>query len=122
MNELIKAIRDLLRANVTEQAFYDTNTSKTVVYPYMTYTSDLEWYGHNTDEGTMDIDIFDDVQSYDRIITLEEKVKQHFRLTSIEYDNFILRIDFVRSATVPISDPTIRRRTVQMHIKVDWRN
>lgn len=122
MKEVIKALRDLLRANVTEQSFYDTNTSQSVVYPYMTYTADTEWYGHNSDEGTMDIDIFDNIQSYDRIITLEEAVKKHFRLTSIEYDNFILRIDYVRSATVPTADPSIRRRTVQMHIKIDWRN
>ncbi len=42
MNELIKQIRDLLRVNVTEQSFYDTNNSKVVIYPYMTYSVDTE--------------------------------------------------------------------------------
>lgn len=121
MNELIKSIRDLLRANVTSQSFYDTNNSKDVAYPYLTYSVDTEWYGRSTDEGTVDIDIFDNIQSYDRIITLEQSIKDNFRLASFRYDKFILRIDYVRSNTIPTADPLIKRRTVQMHIKIDWR-
>ncbi|MGR8822493.1 hypothetical protein [Leuconostoc citreum] len=122
MNDLIRQIRDLLRVNVTDQSFYDTNNSKNVIYPYMTYSVDTEWYSNSTDEGTVDIDIFDNIQSYERIITLEQLIKDKFRLASFGYENFILRIDYVRSNTIPTADPLIKRRTVQMHIKVDWRN
>lgn len=118
---LIAFIGDLLREKVTEQTFFDTNTSEKVVYPYMTYSVDTEWSEHQRDDGSVDIDIFDTSQSFADIIELEQLIKDNFRLMSVSQDDFVLRMDYVRSSNVPTADPLIRRRTVQMHIRVDWR-
>lgn len=118
---LIAFIGDLLREKVTEQTFFDTNTSEKVVYPYMTYSVDTEWSEHQRDDGNVDIDIFDTSQSFADIIELEQLIKDNFRLMSVTQPDFVLRMDYVRSSNVPTADPLIRRRTVQMHIRVDWR-
>lgn len=120
LGKVIAFIGDQLRNNVIEQAFYEQNQSDKVVYPYMTYTVDTEWAEHARDVGTVDIDIFDNSTSYAKIIALEEKINSLYRLASIAADGFILRIDYERSMAIPTADPAIRRRTVQMNIKIDW--
>lgn len=121
LTKLIRFIGDDLKANITPNSHYNLNQDDKATYPYLTFDVSTEYYENHTDVGTIDVDIFDITKSYGRIIAIEDLLKNHYRLTNgAQGDGFIVRIDFERSMNIPTADPLIKRRTVQLNIKIDW--
>lgn len=121
LTKLIRFIGDDLKENITKNSHYVLNQDSVATYPYLTFDVSTEYYENHTDVGTIDIDIFDSAKSYGKIIAIEDLLKSRYRLTNgSQGDGFIVRIDFERSMNIPTADPLIKRRTVQLNIKIDW--
>lgn len=106
---------------VTQESSHEKNRRDAVVYPYLTFDFDSEPLERNVDGFYIDVDIFDNNSSYTNIFTLEGSLKAHFKDLVILTDDLLLRFEFRGSTKVPTGDDMIKRRSLQLYCKVDWR-
>lgn len=120
MINLITKLTQEFRA-ATPEAYYDTNAKQTVTYPYLTFTVSSEGLEYNVEGFYLDIDLFDNTGEYSRLFALEDALKTHFKTLRILTDDLFLRFNFLRSDEAPIMDEKLKRRSLQIYCKVDWR-
>ncbi|MFA6719478.1 MAG: hypothetical protein WCS15_10395 [Prevotella sp.] len=113
--------------SVLPESYNEVNESVKVKYPYLTYSlTDSESLDRNQEGYNIDVDIFDNNSSYANILTVEDALKSHFEAYSKEYaqltDDFLVRVEYLRSNKIPTGDDNIKRRNLQFYFKIDWRN
>lgn len=106
---------------ICPESYLDYNTSKKVIYPYLTYSlnsEDLE-----TQEGFyIDVDIFDDCGADTTgLEVLTHNIKYHFKNNVILTDDILLQFEYRTGRTIPTGSSTLRRRWIELYCKVDWR-
>ncbi|WP_285009479.1 hypothetical protein [Lactococcus formosensis] len=121
MIELLQTLLKMFQ-EVHDESYLEVNTSKEITYPYVTYSLDIDNIDKNTDGFYLDIDIFDNDSSYIKIYDLEDRLREKFDFTLKFTDGLFLRSYFKSSTHVPTLSNTLKRRTMQIYCKVDWRN
>lgn len=109
---------------VEKESYYSKNpkTSDDLVYPYLTYTLGSENLNRGVDGFYLDVDIIDSNSSYINLLTLEQKLKDHFIDKNILLDGLFIRFNFIRSNEIDMLDELIKRRSLQFYCKVYWRD
>lgn len=106
---------------VCTESYLEYNTAKIVTYPYLTYTLSSEDLEHQ--EGFyIDVDIFDNCGS--NTVNLEQlthSFKQHFKSNVILTDELLIQFEYQTARNIPTMSELIKRRSVQLYCKVDWR-
>ena len=120
MIKLMIALTLSLR-EVTAESFHEYNTQPSVVYPYLTFDVSGEAISRNVEGIYLDVDVFDNTGSYDRLFELETALKAHFRDYRKMTDDLYIRCDYLRSNPVPTGDQNIKRRNIQFYVNTDWR-
>ena len=121
MTELIKLITKELK-KVIGQCYYSMNQSQKVIYPYLTFTVDVESLEQSRDGVYIDIDLFDANSSFGNLFELEQKIKDHFtKLYTLEEFAYT-RFSFEGSNNIQTLDDNLKRRNVRLYCKVDWRS
>ena len=121
MTELIKLITKELK-KVIGQCYYSMNQSKNVIYPYLTFTVDVESLEQSRDGVYIDIDLFDINSSFGNLFEIEQNIKNHFtKLYTLEEFAYT-RFSFEGSNNIQTLDDNLKRRNVRLYCKVDWRS
>lgn len=107
---------------VTPESFHEMNRKQTVVYPYVVYDFEFDSLDRNVDGVYIDVDIFDNSDSYAGIMLLEDALRVNFKDKRKFTDNLYLRFNFLRSSKVPTGNDNLKRRTMQFYCKIDWGN
>ncbi|MFR1821487.1 MAG: hypothetical protein ACLSXK_09345 [Lactococcus petauri] len=121
MIELMQTLQAMFQ-EVAKESYLEWNNAKVVKYPYLTYSIDIEEISRHTDGFYLDIDLFDNNSSFIKLYELEDLVRQKFDYEIKFTDGLFLRSYFQRSNKVPTLDDNIKRRSLQIYCKVDWRN
>lgn len=106
---------------VTTESFHDRNTKAKVIYPYLTFDLNREVIERNVDGFYVDIDIFDNNDSYTRLFELETSLTDHFKDFKKLTDELYVRFNFLGSDSIPTGDDNIKRRNLRFYVKTDWR-
>ena len=106
---------------VTLEAYHAYNRQSSVTYPYLTFDLDSERIVENVEGFYIDVDIFDHNTSYERVLTLEQQLKDHFKDLKVMTEDLYIRFVFNGSTKVPTGDETIVRRNIRFYAKTDWR-
>lgn len=121
MIELYKLLYAEFKA-VLNESYNEVNTAPKVKYPYLTYSAtDSESLDRRQEGYNVDVDIFDNNSSYANILTVEQALKDHFDDYVLLKDEFLVRVEYLRSNKIPTGDDNIKRRNLQFYFKVDWR-
>lgn len=121
MIELYKLLYAEFKA-VLDESYNEVNTAPKVKYPYLTYSAtDSESLDRRQEGYNVDVDIFDNNSSYANILTVEQALKDHFDDYVLLKDEFLVRVEYLRSNKIPTGDDNIKRRNLQFYFKVDWR-
>lgn len=121
MIELYKLLYAEFKA-VLGESYNEVNTAPKVKYPYLTYSAtDSESLDRRQEGYNVDVDIFDNNSSYANILTVEQALKDHFDDYVLLKDEFLVRVEYLRSNKIPTGDDNIKRRNLQFYFKVDWR-
>jgi len=121
MIELYKLLYAEFKA-VLDESYNEVNTAPKVKYPYLTYSAtDSESLDRRQEGYNVDVDIFDNNSSYANILTVEQALKDHFDDYVLLEDEFLVRVEYLRSNKIPTGDDNIKRRNLQFYFKVDWR-
>lgn len=121
MIELYKLLYAEFKA-VLDESYNEVNTAPKVKYPYLTYSAtDSESLDRRQEGYNVDVDIFDNNSSYANILTVEQALKAHFDDYVLLKDEFLVRVEYLRSNKIPTGDDNIKRRNLQFYFKVDWR-
>lgn len=121
MIELYKLLYAEFKA-VLDESYNEVNTAPKVKYPYLTYSAtDSESLDRRQEGYNVDVDIFDNNSSYANILTVEQALKDHFDDYVSLKDEFLVRVEYLRSNKIPTGDDNIKRRNLQFYFKVDWR-
>lgn len=108
--------------SVLAESYNEVNTAPKVKYPYLTYSAtDSESLDRNQEGYNVDVDIFDNNSSYAKILTVEDDLKAHFNDYVLLTDDFLVRVEYLRSNKIPTGDDNIKRRNLQFYFKIDWR-
>ncbi|QDK70346.1 hypothetical protein [Lactococcus protaetiae] len=121
MIEFLETLNLMFR-EVFPESYLDTNDSEEIIYPYLTYSLNLENINRNTDGFYLDIDIFDNGSSTKNIYNIESLIRHHFDYELKFTDDIFLRYYFQRSIPIPTLSDTLKRRNMQLYCKIDWRN
>lgn len=121
MNNLLAEITQQLRA-ICPESYYERNRKTTVIYPYLTFDVDGDNLEVYRDGFYLDIDIFDINTSFKSIFEIEDKLRIHFRQLAILTDDFLLQFKVGSSNKIPTESDNLKRRNLQLYVKVDWRN
>lgn len=122
MDTLLREITFQLRAFVTEESYYERNRKANVVYPYLTYDLEGENLEFYRDGFYIDIDIFDTSTSFKNIFNIENKIRERFRNLALLENEFLLQFKVGSSTKIPTESDNLKRRNIQLYVKVDWRN
>ncbi len=117
LRELIKQFRI-----VEENSYHVTNSSKNIDYPYLTFTLSEESLSRHTSGFYIDCKLFDSNTSIIDLLRLEGDLKAHFHALRFFTDDMYLRFEFLRSNDFDTKDELIKRRNIQIYVKIDWRN
>lgn len=121
MIELYKLLYAEFKA-VLDESYNEVNTAPKVKYPYLTYSAtDSESLDRRQEGYNVDVDVFDNNSSYANILTVEQALKDHFDDYVLLEDEFLVRVEYLRSNKIPTGDDNIKRRNLQFYFKVDWR-
>lgn len=121
MIELYKLLYAEFKA-VLDESYNEVNTAPKVKYPYLTYSAtDSESLDRRQEGYNVDVDIFDNNSSYANILTVEQALKDHFDDYVLLKEEFLVRVEYLRSNKIPTGDDNIKRRNLQFYFKVDWR-
>lgn len=121
MIELYKLLYAEFKA-VLDESYNEVNTAPKVKYPYLTYSAtDSESLDRRQEGYNVDVDIFDNNSSYANILTVEQALKDYFDDYVSLKDEFLVRVEYLRSNKIPTGDDNIKRRNLQFYFKVDWR-
>ena len=120
MIELLQQLTVQFRT-VTPQAYHAFNRQSSVTYSYLTFDPDSERIENNVEGFYIDVDIFDHNTSYERVLTLEQQLKDHFKDLKVMTEDLYIRFVFNGSTKVPTGDETIVRRNIRFYAKTDWR-
>lgn len=121
MIELYKLLYAEFKA-ILDESYNEVNTAPKVKYPYLTYSAtDSESLDRRQEGYNVDVDIFDNNSSYANILTVEQALKDYFDDYVLLKDEFLVRVEYLRSNKIPTGDDNIKRRNLQFYFKVDWR-
>ena len=121
MIELYKLLYAEFKA-ILDESYNEVNTALKVKYPYLTYSAtDSESLDRRQEGYNVDVDIFDNNSSYANILTVEQALKDHFDDYVLLKDEFLVRVEYLRSNKIPTGDDNIKRRNLQFYFKIDWR-
>lgn len=121
VNNLLAEITKQLRT-ICPESYYERNRKTTVIYPYLTFDVDGDNLEVYRDGFYLDIDIFDINTSFKSIFEIEDKLRIHFRQLAILTDDFLLQFKVGSSNKIPTESDNLKRRNLQLYVKVDWRN
>jgi len=122
MINFLKALYQLF-SSVIPESYLEMNSSKSVVYPYLTYSYDSREDERFVDEFTISVDVFDDRgKSFVRIEQVCFDLKKALSYHEVLTDEFLMRIYFVRQNPIPTGSNILQRRNMEFSIKIDWRN
>lgn len=111
-----------LLSGLHSESFLSTNTKRTVVYPYLTYTFSSEELEPPQEGFYLDLDLFDYGSSYGNLMQLEGLLKSNLARHRFFTDKAHFRFTFNRAGEVRTADENIKRRNMQFYIKIDWRD
>lgn len=106
---------------VWPESYYERNRIAKVKYPYLTYDFDSESLERYRDGFYIDVDIFDNSTSFKNIFEVEELLRDHFRELIVLTDKFLLQFKIDTGSKVPTESDNLKRRNLQLYVKVDWR-
>lgn len=126
MSQRIDVINYLtgLFSTLVPESHYLKNKKKTVIYPYLTFSLTGEPTHFNGQGFYVDVDLFDnntsDVPIEKAVSSMIEKFNQvgGFHQST---DKFLVRIEYRNDSPIPTGSDTLRRRTLQLYAKFDWR-
>ncbi len=122
MKPVIKEILKQLK-EVHSESYYLMNSKKTVVYPYLVFSTSLTNIDRNADGCYLDIDIFDNKGfNQSDIETMAQEIKRHFEHLDIMLEDCYMRMQFQGLQNVPTNSDTLQRRNLRFYLKIDWRN
>ncbi|NFP92413.1 hypothetical protein [Clostridium sporogenes] len=107
---------------VCNESYIEINTAEKVIYPYLTFSYSSESLENAREGFYVDVDIFDNCGSNTlRLEQLTEDIKKHFLRTNILTDKVLLQFKIMGRRIIPTTNEQIKRRWLQLYIKVDWR-
>lgn len=115
--EIYKAI-----SAIHAESYQEINPSRTIKYPYLTYSHSAEGLEFGTEGMYLDIDIFERNTSFVRMLQLENALKNGLDRKQLITDEAMLRFKFNASSTIPTQDNDLKRRNLRFYIKIDWRD
>lgn len=125
MSQRIDVINYLtgLFSEIVPETHYLKNKSKTVIYPYQTFTLTGETTHFSGQGFYIDIDIFNSSTSD---VAIEKVLSEmmalfndgpFYQLT----DKFLAQIEYSADNDVPTGSDTLQRRNIRLYAKFDWR-
>lgn len=117
----LKELTKILQG-IHAESYFERNTKKKVVYPYATFNFDAESIRRNQDGFYLDIDIFDNGDSFMSLFELEDKLKDGLIFNRDLTEKLFLVFSFQGSNKVPTGDESLKRRNVRFYVAVDWRS
>lgn len=122
--DVINYLRELL-SGIVPETHYLKNKKKTVIYPYQTFSLTGEPTRFTGQGFYIDVDIFDnnatsDVPIEKALSAMVEKFNQaepFYEMT----EKFLIQIEYRNDNPIPTGSDTLKRRTIQLYAKIDWR-
>lgn len=107
-----------LLTSVLAESHRNYNHNQEVVYPYMTYQTELEMAGEDLEAINLDCQLFDRSTSDKRLLEVEYKLKSAIDKVTLLEDKYLMMVRFVRSGAVSTNDDNIVRRDLSFRIKI----
>ncbi|MDT2485053.1 hypothetical protein [Enterococcus avium] len=120
MIEFLKELTKIIQA-IHSESYFERNRKKKVIYPYATFNFDTEVIRRNQDGFYLDIDIFDQNDSFLNLLALEDKLKDGLLFKRHLTNELFLVFSFQGSNKVATGDDQLKRRNVRFYVAVDWR-
>lgn len=120
MINVVETVTDILR-DIESESYFEINTKKTIVYPYLTYELTSEQL-ENSEGFYLDIDIWDNKGKQYRLLELEGNLKSMLHKMEVMTNELYARIFFVRSNSVATKEDNINRRNLQFYLRIYGRN
>ncbi len=122
ISSLLVAIMDELR-KVQAETYYDMNPRENdaVIYPYATVTTSSSKLNPDQDGFNVDIMLHDRSNGLRTIADFESAVINHIQKLRLFKDDIYMQFRYLRSTSVPSTNNKLKRRNVQIYVKVDWR-
>ncbi|MEG0628771.1 MAG: hypothetical protein RR492_06965 [Enterococcus sp.] len=121
MIDFLKELTKILQG-ICPESYFERNQKKKIIYPYATFNFDSEVIRRNQDGFYLDIDIFDQNDSFINLLTLEDKLKDGLMFNRHLTNTTFLVFSFQGSNKISTGDDQLKRRNVRFYVAVDWRN
>lgn len=121
MEELLKIIYSEL-SNVHDKVYLEYNMEDNIEYPYVTYSYSSEYLNSNREGFFIDINIFGAGNNTIEIDNLAHKFKRKLHGKTIFTCEHFIQFQFRNSSVIPTENKNIRRRWIEVYVKVDWRD
>lgn len=115
-----KFLNDTLKA-IHPESHFEWNHKDKVIYPYLTYSFGYDPIDEIRDEFDVTINLFDYGTSKIKLLELESKLVNGLNRKYEELDKAFVSIRTGRGSDIPTGIETIRRRELQLTIKLDWK-
>lgn len=122
MIALLSLLTEELR-KVCKESYLEENTSEHVTYPYLTFSYTSEQLENKREGFYIDIDIFDNCGANAlELERLSTQIRDHFHEKTFITCDLVAQSECRNRDVIPTTHEQIKRRWVQLYIRVDWRN
>lgn len=115
-----KFLNDTLK-EIHPESHFEWNHNDKVTYPYLTYSFGYDPIDEIRDEFDVTINLFDHGTSKVKLLELESKLVNGLNKKYEELDKAFIYIRTGRGSDIPTGTEAIRRRELQLTIKLDWK-
>jgi hypothetical protein len=120
MIELFENLTQTLK-NILPESYHEVNPKKAIIYPYLVFRVDTMELERNTEEVSLELDLFDSGSSQARLLELAGKIKTNFKYKRDLTANFLLIYRFKNDLEIPTLVDNLQRRNMQFAIKTIYR-
>ncbi len=108
--------------SVLDESYQDINPSTEIVYPYLTWSYQDDYFEHNVDEIYIDVDIFHRGTNIQQVYEIQGNLRNTFEHLEAMTDDIYFRVlNFSGGSNVPKPEETLKQRTIQIQARIDWR-
>ncbi len=105
---------------INQESYHKWNWSETVVYPYLVYS----YTANQTDEirntFNVTINMFEHDLSDEKLLDLESDIRNQLDRTKHILDEAIAHVRVNQSMDIDTLDDKLKRREIQLTVKLDW--
>ncbi|HEP1824506.1 TPA: hypothetical protein VB895_002036 [Streptococcus suis] len=122
MTPVIAKLTELF-TEIVPEAYFLSNSTPTVAYPYLIFSYDAENRNWGQDGAYVDVDIFDNKgEDQEQIEHLAFLLKRELEHRAVMLEECYIRFRFEGQGTIDTMSDVLQRRNVRFYITIDWRN